>query len=103
MKTSSGVGAGIIVDNELFHGASGTAGEIGHLTLDDQGPLCRCGKRGCLEAYTSTPFIEQTMAGQLPAPTTSTTSSRRPSAGTWRPGAPWRRRACTSAAGSPAS
>ena len=66
MKTSSGVGAGIIVGNELFHGANGTAGEIGHITIDDQGPLCRCGKRGCLEAYTSTPFIEQRMAGQMP-------------------------------------
>jgi predicted NBD/HSP70 family sugar kinase len=66
VKTSSGVGAGIIVGNELFHGANGTAGEIGHITIDDQGPLCRCGKRGCLEAYTSTPFIEQRMAGQMP-------------------------------------
>jgi predicted NBD/HSP70 family sugar kinase len=66
VKTSSGVGAGIIVANELFHGANGTAGEIGHLTLDDQGPLCRCGKRGCVEAYTSTPFVEQRLAGQLP-------------------------------------
>ena len=54
VKISSGVGAGIIIGNELFHGAGGTAGEIGHLTLDEQGPLCRCGSRGCLEAYTST-------------------------------------------------
>ncbi|MCW2815588.1 MAG: family transcriptional regulator [Nocardioides sp.] len=66
IKTSSGVGAGIIIDGELFHGAGGTAGEIGHLTLDDQGPVCRCGKRGCLEAYTSTPFVQQMVAGQLP-------------------------------------
>ena len=66
VKTASGVGAGIIVGNELFHGASGTAGEIGHLTLDENGPLCRCGKRGCLEAYTSTPFVTQEVAGQIP-------------------------------------
>ncbi|MDO9455288.1 ROK family transcriptional regulator [Nocardioides sp.] len=66
IKTSSGVGAGIIIDGELFRGAGGTAGEIGHLTLDDQGPVCRCGKRGCLEAYTSTPFVQQQLAGQLP-------------------------------------
>ncbi|GAA2128628.1 ROK family transcriptional regulator [Nocardioides bigeumensis] len=66
VKTASGVGAGIIVDNELFQGASGTAGEIGHLTIDDNGPLCRCGKRGCLEAYTSTPFVTREVSGQVP-------------------------------------
>jgi len=66
VKISSGVGAGIIIGNELFHGAGGSAGEIGHLTLDDQGPLCRCGSRGCLEAYTSTGTVMSMMAGQLP-------------------------------------
>ncbi|MGZ4448852.1 MAG: ROK family protein [Nocardioides sp.] len=66
VKISSGVGAGIIIDNQLFHGAGGTAGEIGHLTLDDAGPLCRCGSRGCLEAYTSTGTVLAMMAGQLP-------------------------------------
>jgi predicted NBD/HSP70 family sugar kinase len=66
VKISSGVGAGIIIGNELFHGAGGTAGEIGHLTLDEQGPLCRCGSRGCLEAYTSTGNVLAMLAGQLP-------------------------------------
>ncbi len=66
VKISSGVGAGIIIDNQLFHGSGGTAGEIGHLTLDDQGPLCRCGGRGCLEAYTSTGPVLSMMAAQLP-------------------------------------
>jgi predicted NBD/HSP70 family sugar kinase len=66
VKISSGVGAGIIIGNELFHGAGGTAGEIGHLTLDEQGPLCRCGSRGCLEAYTSTGNVLSMLAGQLP-------------------------------------
>jgi predicted NBD/HSP70 family sugar kinase len=66
VKISSGVGAGIIIGNQLFHGAGGTAGEIGHLTLDDQGPLCRCGSRGCLEAYTSVGNVLAMMAGQLP-------------------------------------
>jgi predicted NBD/HSP70 family sugar kinase len=66
VKISSGVGAGIIIGNELFHGAGGTAGEIGHLTLDEQGPLCRCGSRGCLEAYTSTANVLAMLAGQLP-------------------------------------
>ncbi len=66
VKISSGVGSGIIIDNRIFHGSSGTAGEIGHLTLDDQGPLCRCGSRGCLEAYSSSETIQSMMAGQLP-------------------------------------
>jgi predicted NBD/HSP70 family sugar kinase len=66
VKISSGVGAGIIIDNHLFHGATGSAGEIGHLTLDEQGPLCRCGSRGCLEAYASAGAVQRMMADQLP-------------------------------------
>lgn len=69
VKISSGVGSGIIIDNRIFHGSSGTAGEIGHLTLDDQGPLCRCGGRGCLEAYSSTGTVQSMLAGQLPGAT----------------------------------
>ncbi|MBS43338.1 MAG: transcriptional regulator [Nocardioides sp.] len=66
VKISSGVGAGIVIDDRIFHGAWGSAGEIGHLTLDEQGPLCRCGSRGCLEAYASVGTIQAMMAGQLP-------------------------------------
>jgi predicted NBD/HSP70 family sugar kinase len=66
VKVSSGVGAGLIVRGEIFRGANGTAGEVGHLTLDDQGPLCRCGSRGCLEAYAATGTALEMMAEQLP-------------------------------------
>jgi predicted NBD/HSP70 family sugar kinase len=66
VKVSSGVGAGLIVRGEIFRGTNGTAGEIGHLTLDDQGPLCRCGSRGCLEAYAATGNALAMMAEQLP-------------------------------------
>ncbi len=66
VKVSSGVGAGLILDNKLFRGTSGTSGEIGHLTLDDQGPLCRCGSRGCLEAYASTGTALSMMGDQMP-------------------------------------
>ncbi|WP_149202101.1 ROK family transcriptional regulator [Actinotalea subterranea] len=45
-----GIGCGIIVDGSVFRGASGGAGEIGHIPVDPDGPLCRCGSRGCLEA-----------------------------------------------------
>ena len=66
VKVSSGVGAGIVLDDRLFHGSGGTAGEIGHLTLDENGPVCRCGSRGCLEAYTSTGALQTLLATQLP-------------------------------------
>lgn len=66
VKVSSGVGAGIMLEDRLFHGSGGTAGEIGHLTLDENGPVCRCGSRGCLEAYTSTVALQEMMAAQLP-------------------------------------
>ncbi|MFL6060302.1 MAG: ROK family protein [Marmoricola sp.] len=66
VKVSSGVGAGLILDNQLFRGSAGTSGEIGHLTLDDQGPVCRCGSRGCLEAYASTGTAMAMMADHMP-------------------------------------
>lgn len=47
----TGVGGGIVTRGQLVHGASGSAGELGHITIDLHGPLCRCGNRGCLEAF----------------------------------------------------
>jgi glucokinase len=47
----TGVGGGLIAGGCLQHGAGGSAGEVGHMTIDMQGPVCRCGNRGCLEAY----------------------------------------------------
>jgi len=49
----TGVGGGIAIGGRLFWGIDGTAGEIGHLTMDPDGPLCTCGNRGCLETYAS--------------------------------------------------
>jgi glucokinase len=49
----TGIGGGIILDGEVFHGASGFAGEIGHMTVDPTGPPCPCGNRGCWERYAS--------------------------------------------------
>ena len=46
-----GVGAGIVLDGRLFRGARGFSGEIGHVTIRPDGPVCRCGARGCLEQY----------------------------------------------------
>ena len=51
IKAASGIGSGIVHDGRLFRGTSGTAGEIGHTTVAEDGPICRCGNRGCLELY----------------------------------------------------
>jgi glucokinase-like ROK family protein len=50
IKVGSGVGAGLILNGKIYQGASGSAGEIGHITIRDDGPLCSCGNHGCLEA-----------------------------------------------------
>jgi glucokinase len=47
---STGVGGGLILDGKLHRGAHGTAGEVGHMIIDPDGPLDNCGQRGCLEA-----------------------------------------------------
>ena len=47
---STGIGGGLIIDGKLHRGAHGTAGEIGHMIIDPNGPLDNCGQRGCLEA-----------------------------------------------------
>ncbi|MCK4452575.1 MAG: ROK family protein [Anaerolineae bacterium] len=53
VTVSTGIGGGLILDGELYHGASGMAGEIGHITIIPNGPRCGCGNRGCLEALAS--------------------------------------------------
>lgn len=49
----TGVGAGIIIDGKLLHGSGGFAGEIGHISIDPNGPLCDCGQHGCAHEYTT--------------------------------------------------
>lgn len=53
VTVSTGIGGGLILGGELYHGATGMAGEIGHITILPHGPLCGCGNRGCLEALAS--------------------------------------------------
>ena len=57
LEVSAGIGAGIIVNGNPYRGSAGTAGEIGHLVIDEQGPVCRCGNRGCLETLASAPAM----------------------------------------------
>lgn len=57
LTVSTGIGAGIILDGKLWHGLKDGAGEVGHMTLVPDGPVCGCGNRGCLEALASGPSI----------------------------------------------
>jgi len=62
-----GIGAGILINGRLFQGDGGGAGEIGHVMVQENGILCRCGKRGCLETVSSTKAVVQRaleLAGQ---------------------------------------
>ncbi|MCX6004355.1 MAG: ROK family protein [Chloroflexi bacterium] len=53
LTVSTGIGGGIIINRELYEGSNGCAGEIGHMIIDTNGPECKCGKIGCLEALAS--------------------------------------------------
>lgn len=50
LDIGDGIGAGIVLDGKLYRGHNGSAGEFGHTTITENGPVCRCGNRGCLEA-----------------------------------------------------
>ena len=51
VKIGTGIGCGIVVGGEVYRGVSGSAGDIGHIRVDDAGPMCLCGNTGCLEAF----------------------------------------------------
>ena len=53
----TGIGGGIIINSRIHRGVSGSAGEIGHMIMQKDGPLCNCGKKGCLESLTAAPAI----------------------------------------------
>lgn len=62
---STGCGMGIIIDGKLYRGATGTAGEIGHTVVNPDGPLCSCGKRGCLMSYACGMALDQMARDRL--------------------------------------
>ena len=66
LTVSTGIGGGVIVDGQLYRGAMGNGGELGHVTVDWKGRLCRgCGRYGCLEAYASGTSIGERAAEAL--------------------------------------
>jgi N-acetylglucosamine repressor len=59
IKIGTGIGCGILLDGQIYHGVLGTAGEIGHVTISEDGPPCTCGNYGCLEAMAGGRAIAQ--------------------------------------------
>ncbi len=57
VKIGTGIGAGIICEGKIYRGSSGCAGDIGHICVDKNGPMCHCGNKGCLEAVAGGPAI----------------------------------------------
>ncbi|HEX9838141.1 MAG TPA: ROK family protein [Anaerolineales bacterium] len=57
IKIGTGIGAGIISNGKIHRGSDGSAGDIGHICVDKEGPLCACGNKGCLEAMAAGPAI----------------------------------------------
>jgi predicted NBD/HSP70 family sugar kinase len=57
VKIGTGIGAGIVSNGKIHRGSDGCAGDIGHVCVDKNGPICRCGNTGCLEAMAAGPAI----------------------------------------------
>lgn len=62
LTVSTGIGGGIVIDGQLYRGSRGLSGEIGHTIVRPGGPLCPCGKRGCLEAVAAGPMMGRAYA-----------------------------------------
>ncbi len=67
LTLGTGVGGGIVLDGKLFHGSSFSAAEIGHLKINEEGPLCACGNRGCIEAYVGNGYFVREVKKRLDA------------------------------------
>ncbi len=65
MTLGTGVGGGFVFDGEVFRGESGGAGEIGHISINYDGPQCNCGNLGCVEAYVGQRYLSHRVAEQL--------------------------------------
>jgi glucokinase len=63
----TGIGTGIVFDGKIYHGRTGSAAEGGHMGIDPAGPMCNCGKRGCIEVLASGPAIARRAKQKLAA------------------------------------
>ncbi len=67
IKVATGIGAGLTINGRIFRGTSGIAGEIGHTSIDPNGPRCVCGLNGCLATFIGTPALLERAEAQLRA------------------------------------
>jgi len=65
IEVGMGIGASMFIDGKLYRGPGGSAGEFGHMTVEENGPLCSCGNRGCLEAMASCAAIIQAVKSAI--------------------------------------
>ncbi len=65
MFVGTGIGSGIVQNGRLYAGLTGTAGEVGHMTIQAGGRICPCGSRGCLEAYASRTAITKAIMAEI--------------------------------------
>lgn len=65
LNVANGVGATVVVDGHLIHGSTNQCGELGHIVIDPDGPLCGCGQCGCLEAHISGPAIAKKIKNDI--------------------------------------
>lgn len=68
LNLGTGVAAGVVRDGTLWRGTHGTAGEVGHISIDPRGPVCRCGQRGCIEALAGGASIARQWGRPAPLP-----------------------------------
>jgi glucokinase len=61
----TGVGGGIVINKKIYHGDFGAAGEIGHISIDYNGPKCNCGSYGCIEAYAGNHYLRERVRTEL--------------------------------------
>ncbi len=81
IKVGSGIGAGLLLDGHIYVGSTGCAGEIGHTTIQENGPVCSCGSQGCLEALAGGNAIAQRAKEAVRAGKRTLLSNISPSAG----------------------
>jgi glucokinase len=65
LSIGTGIGTGLIIDGKIYNGRTGAAPEGGHVSIDYRGPVCSCGKRGCIEVYVSGPAIAKRAQARL--------------------------------------
>jgi glucokinase-like ROK family protein len=86
VKIGTGIGAGIISNGKIHRGSDGSAGDIGHICVDKNGPLCACGNKGCLEAMAAGPAIaSKAMAASQTGNSPILSQMRKSNAGALRP------------------